>query len=137
VTDALKKAIGGGALGVITDFVNEYTKLLHTPSFVHPDWDATIDADARVWCAGAVIVLYVILMLTKANKYWLAGVTIASVLACGVMLWICSSYAQAVPAYQAAVADRMIDAWRRFFLWADVFAVCAGAALGMFVADLT
>jgi hypothetical protein len=135
--DALKKAIGGGFLGIVTGFVDEWTKLLHTSSFVHADWDATVDSDARVWCAGAVIVLYIVLMLTRANKYWLAGVTIASIVACGVMLWICSSYAQAVPAFQVAVADRMIDVWRKVFIGADVFAVCAGTALGMLLADLT
>ena len=131
--DALKKALGGGALSVITALATEYTKLLHTPAFVHIDWDATVDAEAMVWSAGAVILLYLILVLTKANKYVLAGGTAVFVVACGIALAICYGYSEAVPAAHAAVANRMIDSWHTVFLFADVFAVCAGAAFGMFL----
>lgn len=131
--DALKKALGGGALAVITDLVTEYAKLLHSPAFVHIDWDATIDAEARVWSVGAVILLYLILILTKANKHVLAAVTAVSVVACGIALAVCYSYSSAVPVAQAAAANRMISSWHDVFLFANVLAVCAGTAFGMFL----
>ena len=49
----LKKIFSTASLALIIDFVTEWTKLLHTDYFVHPDWQKTVDADARLFSVFA------------------------------------------------------------------------------------
>jgi hypothetical protein len=105
------------------------------PSFVHIDWEATIDKEARVWSVIAVIVLYIFLVLLKIRPKVLAIIAIAFFVLCGISLGICYHYSGAVPNAPVAVANQMIDTWHTVFILADVFAVCAGMSFGMWLAS--
>ena len=57
----LKKIFASGALALLVGFVTNWTQLLHTESLVHPDWEKSVDADARAWSVAALIILYIAL----------------------------------------------------------------------------
>ena len=130
--DHLKKVLTSGALALIVGFVTEWTKLLHTDSLVHADWDKTVDADAVVWSVAAVIILYV--LLQSLTRRVLTPLLLVLVLVwCGLMA-VCWHFASIVPGLPVVeTANYYIAIWRRTFIAADVAAVCAGATFGLWL----
>jgi hypothetical protein len=57
----LKKVLTSGALALLLGFITSWTQLLHTEALVHPDWEKTVDGDARVWAVATLVILYIAL----------------------------------------------------------------------------
>jgi hypothetical protein len=128
----LKKIFSTGALALIVDFVTEWTKLLHTDYFVHPDWQKAVDADARLFSVVAVILLYITIhnWTRRALTPTLVVLIVVLLLLLGICIYI-HSVLPDVPKVDAA--NSYIRIWRWFFIAADVAAVCIGATFGLWL----
>jgi hypothetical protein len=130
--ERLKKVFSAGVLAALVFYVTEWTNLLHSESLVHPDWDKTVDGDAKIWSVAALIILYI--LIQSLTRRFLTPIVIILVLIwCGLM-WLCSHFAYILPGIPVVeTANQYIGYWRLVFIAADVCAVCAGAAFGLWL----
>ena len=129
----LKKIFASVVLALFIGYITEWTQLLHTESLVHPDWDKSVDADARVWSVAALIILYI--ALHNLTRRILRPIAIVLVIVWCVLMAICWYFSSIVPSIPVvANANHYIAIWRLVFIAADIAAVCAGATFGLWLA---
>ena len=128
----LKKIFASGVLALFIGYITEWTQLLHTESLVHPDWDKSVDADARVWSVAALIILYI--ALHRLTRRVLTPIAIGVVIVWCLLMAVCLYFSSIVPGIPVVKdANHYIAAWRLFFIAADIAAVCAGATFGLWL----
>ena len=83
----LQKALSAGICTILVGFITQWNSVTHTKTLVHPDWDSTVDADARLWSIIAVIVLYTI--ISRYTRHTLTRIVLMLALTSAVLIGTC------------------------------------------------